>query len=198
MIYIMRIIGITGSSGAGKSTLSEIISNMYDTYVINADELAKEMYKNGTEYYNSIVKEFGKNILAKNKEIDKSKLSEKIYSNENERKILNNLTFYYLTIEIKKIIEKEKMHKIIIIDAPLLFESNLDKLCDVIIGVITEKKLQVSRICKRDNINEEKANIRLNIQKSDAFFLKNCDFIILNDKDKEYMKTQIKSIEKII
>ncbi len=194
----MRIIGITGSSGAGKSTLSEIISNMYDTYVINADELAKEMYKNGTEYYNSIVKEFGKNILAKNKEIDKSKLSEKIYSNENERKILNNLTFYYLTIEIKKIIEKEKMHKIIIIDAPLLFESNLDKLCDVIIGVITEKKLQVSRICKRDNINEEKANIRLNIQKSDAFFLKNCDFIILNDKDKEYMKTQIKSIEKII
>ena len=90
------------------------------------------------------------------------------------------------------------MHKIIIIDAPLLFESNLDKLCDVIIGVITEKKLQVSRICKRDNINEEKANIRLNIQKSDAFFLKNCDFIILNDKDKEYMKTQIKSIEKII
>ena len=194
----MRIIGITGSSGAGKSNLSEIISNMYDTYVINADELAKEMYKNGTEYYNSIVKEFGKNILAKNKEIDKSKLSEKIYSNENERKILNNLTFYYLTIEIKKIIEKEKMHKIIIIDAPLLFESNLDKLCDVIIGVITEKKLQVSRICKRDNINEEKANIRLNIQKSDAFFLKNCDFIILNDKDKEYMKTQIKSIEKII
>ena len=194
----MRIIGITGSSGAGKSTLSEIISNMYDTYVINADELAKEMYKNGTEYYNSIVKEFGKNILAKNKEIDKSKLSEKIYSSENERKILNNLTFYYLTIEIKKIIEKEKMHKIIIIDAPLLFESNLDKLCDVIIGVITEKKLQVSRICKRDNINEEKANIRLNIQKSDAFFLKNCDFIILNDKDKEYMKTQIKSIEKII
>ena len=194
----MRIIGITGSSGAGKSTLSEIISNMYDTYVINADELAKEMYKNGTEYYNSIVKEFGKNILAKNKEIDKSKLSEKIYSNENERKILNNLTFYYLTIEIKKIIEKEKMHEIIIIDAPLLFESNLDKLCDVIIGVITEKKLQVSRICKRDNINEEKANIRLNIQKSDAFFLKNCDFIILNDKDKEYMKTQIKSIEKII
>ena len=166
----MRIIGITGSSGAGKSTLSEIISNMYDTYVINADELAKEMYKNGTEYYNSIVKEFGKNILAKNKEIDKSKLSEKIYSNENERKILNNLTFYYLTIEIKKIIEKEKMHEIIIIDAPLLFESNLDKLCDVIIGVITEKKLQVSRICKRDNINEEKANIRLNIQKSDAFF----------------------------
>ena len=194
----MRIIGITGSSGAGKSTLSEIISNMYDTYVINADELAKEMYKNGTEYYNSIVKEFGKNILAKNKEIDKSKLSEKIYSNENERKILNSLTFYYLTIEIKKIIEKKKMHKIIIIDAPLLFESNLDKLCDVIIGVITEKKLQVSRICKRDNINEEKANIRLNIQKSDAFFLKNCDFIILNDKDKEYMKTQIKSIEKII
>ena len=194
----MRIIGITGSSGAGKSTLSEIISNMYDTYVINADELAKEMYKNGTEYYNSIVKEFGKNILAKNKEIDKSKLSEKIYSNENERKILNNLTFYYLTIEIKKIIEKEKMHKIIIIDAPLLFESNLDKLCDVIIGVITEKKLQVSRICKRDNINEEKANIRLNIQKSDAFFLKNCDFIIPPDKDKEYMKTQIKSIEKII
>ena len=38
---------------------------MYDTYVINADELAKEMYKNGTEYYNSIEKEFYHFLLNK-------------------------------------------------------------------------------------------------------------------------------------
>ena len=80
MIYIMRIIGITGSSGAGKSTLSEIISNMYDTYVINADELAKEIasQQEGKQYGARGLKRLAKKMLiSKIKETEANKIKSK-------------------------------------------------------------------------------------------------------------------------
>ena len=44
----MKIIGITGSSGAGKSTVCEIIEELYDVCIINADKIAKKL---GYHYY---------------------------------------------------------------------------------------------------------------------------------------------------
>lgn len=192
------IIGITGSSGAGKSTVCEILQNEYGVKVINADKIAKELSKKGTNYLSEIVKQFGKEILLENGEMNRPKLAQIIYSNNEKREKLNSCTLKYIKEEIQKEIKKannSKEYKFIVIDAPLLFEAELEKLCEFVIAVISENKnLQVQRIIKRDGITEEQAKARLNAQKSNDFYTSKSKFVIVNNGELNEVEKQIKKI----
>ena len=119
-----------------------------------------------------------------------AKIAEIIYSDSEKRQALNELTYKYVVDAIKKEIECEKEKKNIIIDAPLLFESGLNNICDFTIGIIAKKEIKIERICKRDNIDEGIAEARLNIQENDEFYIKNVDLIIENNKDINEIKVE--------
>ena len=80
------------------------------------------------------------------------------------------------------------------IDAPLLFECKLDKLCDKVMGVISKRELQIERIVARDDIDYETAEKRLNAQESNDFYLRRCDVIIENNNNIGAMEKEIKKI----
>ena len=185
------ILGITGSSGAGKSTVCEILEEKYNMKIINADKIARELSKKGTRYIADIIEKFGKNIVDENGELKRKKLAEIIYSDPVKREELNSCTFKYIKEEIEKQIRQTEENKDIAIDAPLLFESGLDKICDKVIGVVSKKELQLDRIVARDNVDYDHANMRLDAQQDDEFYRKNCDIIIENDHDIEELKKQI-------
>lgn len=192
----MKLIGITGTSGAGKSTICKILKDKYDNVeIIDADKIAKECSRKGTVYLKSIAEYFGEDILNKNGELNRKKLANIIYENEEQREKLNSLTFIYVIDAIKEKISK--LHKkIVIIDAPLLFESKLDQICDFTIGVIAVKDLKVKRIMDRDNISQANALSRLNAQISDEFLIKNADFIVNNNEnDILKLKEQIDKLD---
>lgn len=174
------IIGITGNSGTGKSEISKILAKKIDAKVIDADEVVKELSENGNEYYAKIVELFGISIVENNK-LKKQQIAKIIYNDEEKRKELNKLTYKYVVDEIKKRANNTK-YKNIIIDAPLLFESELDKICNFTIGVIADINKKIRRICRRDNIEPETARERLNIQKEDEFYIQKSDYIIENNE----------------
>ena len=176
----MKVIGITGSSGSGKSTLTKILANELNAKAIYSDEIVKKMQKKGTDYYKKIVETFGEEILNENKEINRKKLAEIIFSKEEDRNKMNEITKTYVLEEIKKQI-KETKKEIVIVDAPILIESGLNKECNVIIAVICNRKTQIKRICERDNIEEKEAIARLNSQKSNEYYKKYADYIVEND-----------------
>mgnify|MGYP005754980743 FL=1 len=186
------ILGITGSSGAGKSTVCEILEEKYNMKIINADKIARELSKKGTRYIADIIEKFGKNIVDENGELKRKKLAEIIYSDPVKREELNSCTFKYIKEEIEKQIRQTEENKDIAIDAPLLFESGLDKICDKVIGVVSKKELQLDRIVARDNVDYDHANMRLDAQQDDEFYRKNCDIIIENNYDIENIERQIK------
>lgn len=178
------VIGVTGNSGSGKSEISKILSNKINAKIIDADKVVKELYTPGQEYYNKILELFGNKVLEKNNKLNRNKIAEIIYNNESEREKLNNLTYKYVVDEIKKRVKKEKNINIII-DAPLLFESKLDEICDITVAVLAEKSLKINRICTRDNIEQKIAISRLAIQKEDSYYQKKADYIVTNNGKKD-------------
>ena len=179
----MKIIGITGKSGSGKSTVCEMLENKYGAKIINADKIAKELSKPGTKYIKEIEEKFGKDILDEDGNLKRKKLADIIFSNEQKRLELNGCTFKYIKKEIIRQIELEKdVCKVIVIDAPLLFEIGLDELCEKILGIISKEEIQLERIMNRDNIDNKHASNRLNAQETNDFFIRKCDDIIENNK----------------
>ena len=195
----MKVIGVTGSSGSGKTTLSKILNERADVRVIDADKVVKELSVPGTEYLNAIRDTFGQDVFLEDGNLNRKKLAKKIYNDNIARENLNKLTFNYVVKEIiSRVINIDSNEvKFAIIDAPLLFESGLNKCCDYVISLIADFELKVRRICKRDNIDEETAKSRLNIQKEDSFYIEKSDFVIHNSENSD-LKVEIEKIFKEI
>ena len=202
-----KIIGITGSSGSGKTTVTKILEKELKAKAIYADEVVKQMQKPNSEYFEKIVDLFGYDILDKvdkgtvlldkgtvllskisffgqeNRplvQLNRKKIADIIFQNQEQKDRLDKLTYKYVVEEIKKQITTAE-ENYVIIDAPLLIESRLNEICDIVIGVVSEKKEQIKRICNRDNIEESKAILRLEAQKDNEFYKKNVDYIVENN-----------------
>ena len=188
------IIGITGSSGAGKSTLCEILEKGYEVKVLNADKIARRLSRKGTSYLIDIIKVFGKDIVNEEGELKRSKLAQIIYSDAKKREELNTYTFKYVKEDIIKKISKIQDETTIVIDAPLLFEAELDKMCDKVIGIIAPREMQIERVVARDDIDYEDAEKRLAAQANDEFFIKKCVYIVKNDNGFSKIEEQINDI----
>lgn len=190
----MKIIGVTGSSGAGKDTLCEILENKYNAEIIDADKIARKLSKKGTMYLKSIVDCFGSNIINRQGELNRKKLASIIFEDEKKREELNKLTFIYVVDEIKRQINKLKKD-IIVVNAPLLFESNLNQICDFVIAIIADRDIQIERIMQRDSLSKEEAEKRLNMQNTNDFFEENADYIIYNKESLKDIEKQLKKIK---
>lgn len=190
------IIGITGNSGSGKTSISKLLEKELNTYIIDADKVVKEMSMPDEVYFKEIVKEFGKDILLENGEIDKSKLASIIFEDEGKREVLNSLTFKYVVEEISKRASSSRK-KTVIIDAPLLIESKLNEICDIVISVVADEEIKIKRICLRDNIDEDTAKKRINAQPKNDFYIKNSNLVILNN-DEYSLEKIVEDIKEII
>ena len=189
-----KIIGITGNSGSGKTTATDILRKLTNADIIDADKVVRELSVPGTEYLNAIKEKFSESVLFEDGSLNRKELANKIYNNKEDLEILNSLTFKYVVQEIRKRIE-ESNNTIIILDAPLLFESGLDKECTSVIGLIAPFDVKVNRIVARDGISEEIAYSRINIQAKDEFYIDKADIVIenidsneLEDKLKEALR----------
>lgn len=191
----MKVIGVTGTSGAGKTTICKILEEKYNAYIIDADEVAKKLSQKGNMYLEDIVKYFGTTIVDSNGDLKRKELANIIYEDNEKRDYLNQLTFTYVVEEIKEMINSFKNERLVAIDAPLLFESGLDKKCDLVIGVIADEKQKIERICKRDKITKEVAKKRLSIQISENELKKRASYIIENKDDLKILERDIKKIE---
>src|SRR5699024_10346804 len=83
-------IGLTGSIATGKSTIS-FMFNDYDIPVIDADKISREVVEPDQEAYIKIVDHFGKGILNLDNTLNRAKLGDLIFTNDDNRKQLNNI-----------------------------------------------------------------------------------------------------------
>lgn len=185
----MLIIGITGPTGAGKSSVCEFIKNNYNAEIIDADKVVKELQNDKqSSYYLAIREIFGSDVLDNNDFINRKALAHIAFADINKKDKLNELTKRYVVSDIKERIQilKQTGLDYIIVDAPTLIENGMQSMFDKIIAVIAKEEDRLKRICKRDDISEEYATLRMQAQKENEFYTKYADFVITNeDKDLE-------------
>lgn len=171
------VVGITGSSGSGKSTVAQIFADNGFTH-INLDAVSRDVTTAGSLCLGEIVNAFGDKILLSDGNLDRHALGEIVFSDEGKLATLNNITHKYILKAMEDLIATT--HGDILIDAPLLFEADVDRKCDCCIGVISHRDTQIRRISARDGISAETAAARLDNQQSNEFFIENCDYCIEN------------------
>ena len=183
------IIGLTGQTGAGKSTVSDFLLKK-GMFVIDCDEVSREVTKKGSELVLNLAKAFGNEILEDDLSLNRGKLASIAFSSREKTELLNSITHPVIFNAIKEKI-KQNNEKIIVLDAPTLFESGADKLCDKIISVICSEEKRLERIVKRDNLSAQQAKKRINAQYDNDFYTKKSDAVIENNENIDDIENKI-------
>ncbi len=190
----MFILGLTGRSGSGKGYLSDVFAR-YGICSIDCDRVSRDVCFPNSPCVQALANAFGKDILAPGGVLQRKKLAQKAFIDEKSTKKLNAITHPYILQTLETEIETCRLHgaKAVLLDAPTLFESGLDKQCDAIICVTSTDVARVERIVRRDAMTKEDALARLARQKSDDEFRKLCDYEIINDGIQD-CEAQVKNI----
>jgi dephospho-CoA kinase len=175
------ILGLTGGIATGKSTVAKMFVEK-GIPVIDTDLISRNLLNKGTEVYYEIVDAFSSEILHTSLDINRKKLGRKIFSNPQKRAKLNEIVHP----KVKEIVDNEIAKyknlgtKIIVIDVPLLFETDYQDIIDKTIVVYTSLKQQLNRLISRDNISKEYAQMKINAQMSLSEKVDLADYVINN------------------
>lgn len=178
----VMVVGLTGQTGAGKSTVSEIFAkNGYA--VINADHISRIVVEKGTDCLKELVDIFGKGILNPDETLNRKALAAIVFTDKTKLETLNSIIYPYITTEILSQIKQysDKGNKLILLDAPTLFESHSDDFCEIIISVTANSETRKKRIMERDGITAEQAQNRMDSQLATEYFISHSDYIIENN-----------------
>lgn len=182
----MRLIGMTGRSGCGKSTVSAVAESM-GILVLDCDGIYREMTSRPSDCLRAIQETFGGETV-RDGALYRPALREKVFRDPGEMARLNEITARYMTAEIDSRLQNTTA-EIAILDAPTLFESGMQSVCDDLLCVTAPEESCIRRIMLRDCISREDALLRLNSQRSESFFIENCNFHLHNDGDIETFRS---------
>ena len=178
----VRTAGLTGMSGAGKTTACEVFTR-FGFAVIDCDLVSREVVEKGAPALNEISGYFGADILTQEGNLDRRRLGGIVFSDREKLKQLNDLIYPYITFNIIEKITKLSASgkQLVLLDAPTLFESGANELCDAVVSLTADKELCLARIMKRDGIAREQAEKRLSSQYDAGFYAERSDVCVENN-----------------
>ena len=180
----MLKVAITGNIASGKSQVEQIIGKKFPVY--DSDKLAHDVLENLTDFYGYDVFTDGK--------IDRKKLGELVFSNNDLKKKLEEIVHPRVKKRIFELFEQHQNEELIFISVPLLYEAGFESIFDKVILVSVDKNIQLERLIKRNNLTEDDALTRINSQTPQEEKLNRADYIIQNNSDLNSLKEQTEKI----
>ena len=192
----MIIIGLTGSVGMGKTEAGKYFKRK-NIDVFDCDKEIAALYKK------ELVLKQLKNIfpgVVINGSINKIALTKIVFSDKNKLKSLQNILYNLLkkkqSFWIRKKIREKK--RIVVLDVPLLLESNNLKKYDLIVVVSSSKSIQRKRVLERKNWDSERLAKVLEKQITDKEKVKLANVVIKTDRGKRYLYNAIIKTKKMV
>lgn len=185
------IIGLTGGIATGKSTVSDILKDL-NIEVIDADKIAHNVleYEDVKEKIKDV---FGDEVLNKNGEVDRKRLGKIVFEDNKKLKKLESITHPKILEIIDYKITKSNS-ELIVLDAPLLFETNLDVKVDETWVIYASEEIQIKRLKKRDDLNKKEALDRIKAQMDLEKKVEKADIVINNEGTINDLEERVKKL----
>jgi len=191
----MIIVGLTGSVGTGKSTVTNFFREL-GAYIIDWDELAREVTHPQLRAWKEIVEYFGKDCLNEDLTINRQKLAEIVFPDKEKVAKLNQIVHPEVFKKDERITSEIKSldtDALIIKDIPLLFELTRPIFVDKTVVVSASEQTQLRRL-EEKGMSREDARSRIKSQIPLEEKIKSADFVISNDGPLEETKKQVEEI----
>ena len=192
------LIGLTGPTGSGKSSVAQQLSDSGALW-IDCDGIARQVVQKGTPGLAALCRAFSDQILAPDGTLDRKALARLAFATPQQTKRLNAITHPLILQEISRILkEQQSRGGLAVLDAPLLFEAGLDRICDATIAVVAPAKARLTRIMARDGLTQEEAQRRMDAQPDLSYYQQRADYLIENDTTPQALACQVKQMESIL
>jgi dephospho-CoA kinase len=182
-------LGLTGSIGMGKSTTAKMFAEL-GIPVWDADAAVHKLYSTGGAAVPAIQELYPEAI--EHGEVSRPALKRLIQSNENVLGELERIVHPLVAADRQNFIGISDSD-IVLLDIPLLFETNGDKDMDAIACVDIDPEIQRERVLKRNTMTEEQFEQILNKQLPNDIKCSQSDFVIKTD-NLDHAKEQIAHI----
>ena len=188
--------GITGGMGSGKTLVASIFFE-FGAHILDADAICQKLVEPGQPALKEISEYFGENIIDEFGNLDRKKLAQIIFFDQNKKKALENIlhprVFEIENLEYKNICQQNPK-ALVMIDAALLIESGNYKKMDKIIVINTDKKTQIERVLARSGLDHNEIIARIDSQMAISEKIKYADFVLDNSSDKYSLRKKVKKL----
>ncbi len=192
----MILAGLTGGIGSGKSVVSKLFAEQ-GAHIIDADEIAHQVIAPETPAHKLILERFGDEVLAPDGTIDRVRLGETVFADEEKRLELNAIVHPFVFAEEerrRKEIEKREPDAVVIFDAALLIETGAYQLMDRVILVYADTKTQISRVMARNGLSKSEAKKRIACQMPFREKKKHADYLLDGRTSIESLRAECRKI----
>jgi len=178
------LVGITGGIASGKSAVTRLLRER-GAVVFSADEASRAVLTARGPILKAIGEAFGPEVITGDGTLDRAALGSRIFADAEARDRLNRIVhpaiLRLLRAQIDAVREDLPVKTPIVVEVPLLFETNLSGWFERIIVVGASESTQIARLSARNGLDEAKARERLKSQWPVAAKAELADFVIWNE-----------------
>lgn len=187
---------MTGGIGSGKSEALKIFKSL-SIKVIDLDNISKEITERSHQAIQEIKLVFGDAIFDKDNQLDRKKLKEIIFSDKNKKINLEKILHPKIYEEVEKRLNALSHESYVVIDIPLLFETNqYTSLISRSLVIDCKENDQIERVKKRDGIDISVIQSIIDQQINRSSRIEKADDVVINDGSIEKLEESIKSLHK--
>lgn len=174
-------VGLTGQSGAGKSTVAESLLALPGVRCLDLDRIYHELIAPGQPLVAALAAAFSDAVVRQDGTLDRRALAAAAFATPENAQKLNAVTHPAIlreTARRRQALAADPAVRAVLLDAPLLFESGLDRQCDRVIAVIAPEEVRLDRIRRRDGLPEEAVLRRFLRQQPEEFYTSRADLVL--------------------
>jgi dephospho-CoA kinase len=184
------MVGLTGGIGAGKSTAARLLAER-GALILDADVAAREVVAPGTDGLAAVVAEFGDGVLDPDGALDRAALAAVVFADPNRRAALNAIVHPRVRSWMADQAAAAPEGAVVVQDVPLLVESGLAGLFELVIVVDAADEVRIGRLVRDRGMTEEEAKARIEAQAPREQRLAAADVVLNNDGTPEELADQI-------
>lgn len=189
-------LGVTGQIGAGKTEAVRILARMSDALVVDADLIGRQVVDQSSALRRKLANRFGREILTPTGRLRRKVLAGLAFADETGRRDLNSLVHPYLLKELRSQIKTGlRVHRLVIVDAALLLDWNLDKEIDITLVIHASLKLRLERLAAR-GMDRADALARQQSQLPYSVYRARADRLILNNGGLKELESKLATFHK--